>query len=285
LNNKLNHNKLTLGFSPCPNDTFIFDALVHGKVDTEGLEFDYILSDVEDLNRKAFKGELQVSKLSFYAFLHLANNYYLLDSGAALGFGAGPLVISRRKINLEDIPKLKVAIPGEYTTANLLFSIAFPTARNKKEILFSAIEDAVLSGEVDAGVIIHEGRFTYADKELLKVIDLGEYWETLTNKPIPLGGIAVRHDVPVETVLKLNRSLRRSVEYAFKNTASNNEFIRYHARELSDEVIRKHINLYVNKFSVSLGEEGRQAITTMVDKAFTLGLIPFKNKNIFTSIS
>jgi 1,4-dihydroxy-6-naphthoate synthase len=274
--------KLTLGFSPCPNDTFIFDALIHGKVDTEGLSFEPLIADVEELNRKAFSGELQVTKLSFNAFLQLTGHYLLLDSGAALGFGEGPLLVSKRKLNPDQINDLKVAIPGKYTTANFLFSLAFPDSKQKTEYLFSDIEHAVLAGEVDAGVIIHEGRFSYAEKGLVKLLDLGEYWETLTQSPVPLGGIAVRSDIPADVAQKVNRSLRRSVEYALSNTTSLNDFIRSNAQELSDEVIHNHIRLYVNDFSVSLGTLGRQAILTMIGKAYEIGLISVKNENIFS---
>jgi 1,4-dihydroxy-6-naphthoate synthase len=274
--------KLTLGFSPCPNDTFIFDALIHGRVDTEGLSFEPLLADVEELNRRAFRGELQVTKLSFGAFLHLTGSYLLLDSGAALGFGAGPLLVSKRNLNPAELNELKVAIPGKYTTANLLFSLAFPDSKQKIEYLFSDIENAVLRGEVDAGVIIHEGRFTYEEKDLVKVLDLGEYWENLTHSPIPLGGIAVRSDIPSDMAQKLDRSLRRSVEYALKNTTSLNDFIRSNAQELSDEVIWKHIRLYVNEFSVSLGKQGRQAVNTLIGIADSTGLYNIRNQNIFS---
>ena len=183
--------KLTLGFSPCPNDTFIFDAMVHGRIDTEGLEFDYQLADVEQLNQKALRAEPDIVKLSYHAYAHVAKNYLILDAGSALGYKNGPLLVAGKKLSNQAINNATIAIPGLYTTANLLFSIMWPEAINKKEYLFSDIERAVLDGEVDAGLIIHETRFTYARKGLVKIADTGEYWEQLTGLPVPLGAIVV----------------------------------------------------------------------------------------------
>ncbi len=275
--------KLTLGFSPCPNDTYIFDALVHQKVDTEGLEFDYFLDDVEKLNGQAFAEIPDVTKLSFHAFMHLAGRYLLLDSGAALGFGAGPLVISKNLQNFDELAGKIVAIPGVHTTANLLFSLAMKEKVQKKELLFSDIEDAILSDEVDAGVIIHESRFTYQLKGLHKLIDLGEYWEQLTGSPVPLGGIAAHNRLGNDVIAKVNRSIRRSVEFANTNKGELNEFIRCHAREMDDAVMQKHIDLYVNEFSVSLGLQGKQAVKQMFEFAITAGIIPNMPANIFAS--
>lgn len=275
--------KLSLGFSPCPNDTFIFDALVHQKVNTEGLEFDYFMADVEKLNGEAFLGKPDVTKLSFHAFLHLAGQYLLLDSGAALGFGVGPLVISKNFKNLVALNGKKFAIPGINTTANLLFSLAVKGEVEKKEFLFSDIEDAVLSGKVDAGVIIHESRFTYQSKGLNKLADLGEYWEQLTGSPIPLGGIVAHNRLGTDVMAKVNRSIRRSVEYANLNRGKINEFIRCNASEMSDEVMQKHIDLYVNDFSVSLGKAGRNAVIQMFDYAVTTKIIKEMPEHIFAS--
>src|SRR5512138_596122 len=197
--------RLTLGFSPCPNDTFIFDAMVHGRIDTEGLEFDYFLADVEELNRRAFAGTVDITKMSFHAYAYVANNYLILDSGSALGRKNGPLLISKRELNPEELSGKLIAIPGKYTTANLLLGIAWPEIKNKKEYLFSDIETAIINEEVDAGLIIHETRFTYSKKGLLKIADLGEYWEKLTNLPIPLGTIVVKRSMPEEIALKVNR--------------------------------------------------------------------------------
>lgn len=273
--------KLTLGFSPCPNDTYIFDALVHQKVDTEGLEFDYFMADVEKLNSAAFDEKPDITKLSFHAFLHLAGKYVLLDSGAALGFGSGPLVVSRNLNDFADLAGKTIAIPGIYTTANLLFSLAMKEPVHRKEMIFSDIENAVLSGEVDAGLIIHESRFTYQSKGLKKLIDLGEFWEQLTDLPVPLGGIAAHSRLGDDVISKVNRSIRRSVEYANLHKTEPNEFISSHAQEMDPAVMQKHIDLYVNQFSISLGQKGKLAISKMFEYALSTGLISKTPKRIF----
>lgn len=279
--------KLTLGFSPCPNDTFIFDALIHHKIDTEGLDFEVFYDDVETLNQKAFRGELDITKLSYHAFAYIVDKYVLLDAGSALGFGVGPMLIC--KDDPEQLylrlktqgSELKIGIPGKYTTANFLLGLAFPEATNKVELVFSDIENAVLEGRVDAGLIIHENRFTYQDKGLKKIIDLGDYWEKETGCAIPLGGIVANRNLPEEVQHKINRVLRKSVEFAFANPKSGLEYIREHAQEMSEEVMYKHIELYVNKYSVDLGEEGRKAIQLMFDTALAKGIIPAIEKDIF----
>src|SRR6195952_4192206 len=279
--------KLTLGFSPCPNDTFIFDALIHHKIDTEGLEFEVFYDDVETLNQKAFRGELDITKLSYHAFAYAADKYILLDAGSALGFGVGPMLIC--KGNAEDLktqldtgnPHLKIGIPGKYTTANFLLSLAYPEATNKQELVFSDIENAVLDGRVDVGLIIHENRFTYQDKGLKKIIDLGDYWEKQTSCAIPLGGIVANRNLPADVQQKINRVLRKSVEFACANPKSGLDFIRQHAQEMSEEVMYKHIDLYVNKYSIDLGIEGRKAITLLFDKALEKGIIPTIKHEIF----
>ena len=261
--------KLTLGFSACPNDTFIFDALVHHKIDTEGLKFEVVFADVSQLNKWAFKSQLDVTKLSYNAFTHCVENYILLDSGSALGRNCGPLLI--KKPNTILTRKSKIAIPGKYTTANMLLEIALPEYKNKVEILFSDIESNVLNEQVDAGLIIHENRFTYKDKGLEKVKDLGKFWEEKTKLPIPLGGIVVKRNLPSEIQKKVERVLRKSVEYAFENRDSSAEYVKQHSQEMVKEVIDAHIHLYVNKFSVSLGEKGRES----VEKVFEI--FHFKN--------
>lgn len=266
--------KLTLGFSPCPNDTFIFDALIHHKIDTEGLEFEVYFDDVETLNHKALKGELDITKLSFHAFAYVANQYALLDAGSALGFGVGPLLISKEKFDEDLSADLQVGIPGKYTTANFLLGIAYPHLQNKKVMVFSEIEAALLNKEIDLGLIIHENRFTYQDKGLNKIVDLGDYWEKLTGCAIPLGGIVINRNLDKEVQLKVNRLIRKSVEYAFANPKSCREFIRQHAQEMDEAVMYKHIELYVNKYSVDLGEEGRKAVDTLFDLAQERNLIP-----------
>ncbi|MFD0795077.1 menaquinone biosynthesis family protein [Mucilaginibacter litoreus] len=279
--------KLTIGFSPCPNDTFIFDALIHHKIDTEGLEFEVFYDDVETLNQKAFRGELDITKLSYHAFAYAADKYILLDAGSALGFGVGPLLICKGdadelRSQLEaGNPQLKIAIPGKYTTANFLLGLAFPDAINKQELVFSDIENAVLDGRADVGLIIHENRFTYQDKGLQKIIDLGDYWEKRTGCAIPLGGIVANRNLSAEVQQKINRVLKKSVEFAFANPKSGLEYIRSHAQEMSEEVMYKHIDLYVNKFSVDLGEEGKKAIKLMFDTALEKGIIPAIDKDLF----
>ena len=273
--------KITLGFSTCPNDTFIFDAMVHHKIDTEGLEFELVLGDVEELNNKALHNELDVTKISYHAFSEIAHNYLLLDSGSALGYKNGPLLISKHKVYPDEVNDLKIAIPGLHTTANLLLGIAFPDAKNKKEYLFSDIEEAVLSNEVDAGLIIHENRFTYEKKGLKKIIDLGEYWEEQTGLPIPLGGIAVNRKLDNEVQLKINRVLKKSVEYAFENPKSAYPYIRQYAQEMDEEVMYKHIELYVNQFTRDLGKEGKKAIKFLYEEATSKGVLKLENDQIF----
>ena len=289
----IHYMKLTLGFSPCPNDTFIFDALIHHKIDTEGLGFEVFYDDVETLNQKAMRGELDITKLSYHAFAYVADKYILLDAGSALGFGVGPLLISDFEISISDLEKgqivnrksqlvnPKIGIPGKYTTANFLLGLAFPNATNKVELVFSDIENAVLDGRVDVGLIIHENRFTYQDKGLKKIIDLGDYWEQQTGCPIPLGGIVVNRRLPADLQHKINRVLRRSVEFAFDNPKSGLDFIRSHAQEMSEEVMCKHIELYVNKYSVDLGAEGKKAIKLLFDTALEKKVIPEIKEEIF----
>lgn len=287
--------KLTLGFSPCPNDTFIFDALIHHKIDTGGLEFDVQYHDVETLNQKAFQGELDITKLSYHAFAYAVNDYELLDAGSALGSGVGPLLIAKDpklavqlKRALEDKEvlnttenNLKIGIPGKYTTANFLLGLAFPALQNKMELVFSDIEQSLLGGVIDLGLIIHENRFTYQEKGLHKVVDLGDFWEQTTNSPIPLGGIVVKRNLDEKLKLQINRLVRESVQFAFANPKSGLDYIRSHAQEMEEEVMYKHIELYVNEYSEHLGDEGRKAIQQMFDKAQELKVIPASGNRIF----
>lgn len=278
--------RLSLGFSPCPNDTFIFDALIHQKIDTEGLEFEVFFDDVESLNKKVFRGEPDICKLSYHAYAYAVENYVLLNSGSALGFGVGPLLITKHEdLTFEQVldqsASLSVAIPGKYTTANFLLGLAFPNLKNKQLSTFSDIEGMLLRDEVDLGLIIHENRFTYQDKGLHKIIDLGKFWEEKTACPIPLGGIVVNRRIDKNTQLKIDRVLRKSVEYAFAHPGSAIDFIKLHAQEMEESVMYKHIELYVNQFSINLGEEGRDAIQTLFDLALELKIIPEINKNIF----
>jgi len=296
--------KLSLGFSPCPNDTFIFDAMIHQKIDTEGLSFDVVFDDVETLNQKAFRADLDITKLSYHAYAYLTEKYVLLHAGSALGFGVGPLLICEnedyiladglqnlRLQNSDLRPQtpdlrsltsdLKIGIPGKYTTANFLLSLAYPEAKNKIEMKFFEIESALLNHTIDMGVIIHENRFTYQKKGLKKIIDLGEYWEDLTKGPIPLGGIMVKREHPEEIKQKVNRIIKRSVQYAFDHPDSGMDFISSLSQEMSKEVINKHIELYVNKFSLDLGEVGRKAVHTFFEEAHKLEIIPKTKQNLF----
>jgi 1,4-dihydroxy-6-naphthoate synthase len=278
--------RLSLGFSPCPNDCFMFDALVHGRIDCEGLEFSVRLADIEALNASAFAREADITKLSFHAYAYCADDYVLLDAGSALGRNCGPLLISRREISTTEVSagRLRIAIPGKYTTANFLLSLAFPQAANKTECLFSEIEDGVLDGAFDAGLIIHENRFTYADRGLKKIVDLGEFWESETGAAIPLGGIVVSRRLPTEVRARVNRVLRRSVEYAFANRTASLPFVRGHAQAMTDDVMYKHIDLYVNEYSVDLGAEGRRAVQVLFERAKRAGVIPGMREDLFLGV-
>ena len=275
--------KLTLGFSPCPNDCFIFDAIVHQRIDLEGLEFDVRLADVEALNTAAFAGEIDVTKLSFHAYAHALGHYVLLDAGSALGRNCGPLLVSRRRLSAAEVAAggLRIAIPGVYTTANLLMGLAFPAATNKVPVLFSDIEDAVVDGRFDAGLIIHENRFTYEDKGLKKIVDLGEFWEVETGEPIPLGGIVIRRSLSREVQQAVNRVIRRSVEFAFAHRDASLPYVRAHAQAMSEAVMYKHIDLYVNDHSVDLGTAGRRAVDTLVARGRATGTIPASEHRLF----
>ena len=261
-----------IGFSPCPNDTFIFDALVNRRINVNGFQFETYISDVEDLNRKAFITELDVSKLSFGTYLKLVKDYILLDSGSALGHNCGPLLIAKTEYSLDDLPNLRIAIPGIHTTANLLLGFASPLSKNITEMLFSDIEQAVLDDRVDVGLIIHESRFTYAQKGLKKLADLGEFWEGSTGFPIPLGGIFVKRSIGRERIRKINKLIRESIEFAYANPTEGWSYIKNWAQETADDVIRKHIDLYVNDYSISLGKEGRNAIEVLFAKAKEAGI-------------
>ena len=275
--------KLALGFSPCPNDCFMFDAIVNRRIDLEGLEFAVHLDDVEALNEAALAGQAQVTKLSYHTYAFCTERYVLLDAGSALGRNCGPLLISKRPIAEAEVAAgaLRIAIPGKYTTANFLLGLAFRDAHNKTELVFSAIESAVLSGECDAGLIIHENRFTYEAKGLKKIIDLGEYWERTTGAPIPLGGIVISRLLSDDVKARVNRVVRRSVEYAFAHREVSLPFVRRHAQEMSEDVMYRHIDLYVNEFSVDLGPEGRRAIDLLFDTAIAAGTIPPVKNNLF----
>ncbi len=265
--------KLSLGFSPCPNDTFLFYGIVNGKVDTEGLDFDVTITDVEELNEKAFSREINITKLSYHAFGRVAGSYQLLRAGSAVGRGNGPLVIGRTQPPQGLDPRWRIAIPGKNTTANLLFSIFFPAAVNKTEYLFSDIEEAILTDRADAGVIIHENRFTYASKGLQKIADLGQLWETHTGLPIPLGGIAVDRNLPHSLRQSIGRVVGKSVLYGLSHPGEPLPFVKKHARNLDQEVITRHIDLFVNDYTADLGEEGAVAVRRLFSEAMAMGIL------------
>jgi len=274
---------LSLGFSPCPNDCFVFDAIVNRRIDLEGLTFNARIADVEALNKAAFARAIDVTKLSYHAYAYCAGRYVLLDAGGALGRNCGPLLISRRTISRDEVAagRLRLAIPGKYTTANFLCGLAFPNAQDKTEMLFSDIEQALVDGRVDAGLIIHENRFTYQAKGLKKIIDLGEFWESETGAPIPLGGIVIDRSLPDRVKAAVNRIVRQSVEYAFAHREASLPFVREHAQAMSEDVMYKHIDLYVNDFTVDLGVEGRRAVETLFARAAMTGVIPPMKNELF----
>lgn len=259
--------KLTLGYSPCPNDTFIFDALVNAKIDTTPFSFDVVLEDVETLNRMALQEKLDVSKISYGVLSRVLPAYQVLDAGGALGKGVGPLLVSARPIREEEIDEAVIALPGVNTTAHMLFSLAFPGAMKKKFMVFHEIEEAVLHGTVDAGVIIHENRFTYAQRGLHKIMDLGDHWEQQTGGPIPLGGIVMNRRFDRAVMMEVNRLIRSSLEYAWSNYPVLPDYVKQNAQEMEEEVMRKHIELYVNDFSLDLGRGGRAAVWQILEVA------------------
>jgi 1,4-dihydroxy-6-naphthoate synthase len=265
--------KLTLGFSPCPNDTFIFDAMVNGLIDTQGLTFDYVMEDVETLNQMAYKGKLDITKLSYGSYLNLTNSYALLHSGSALGKGVGPLLVSKKPLNFEDLSHYSIAIPGEKTTANLLLSLAAPTAKNKSEIIFNEIEDAVLSEKFDVGLIIHESRFTYAQKGLYKIMDLGDWWENTMKAAIPLGGIVMKRGFERKVIAQVDALIKESILHSWKSYPTLSDFVQCNAQEMDENVMRQHIQLYVNEFTTNLGTLGEHSIETLFNKAKEAGLL------------
>ncbi len=264
--------KLTLGFSPCPNDTFIFDALVNGRIDLGGIELEVVLADVEELNRMALEGKLDVTKISYNAYAQVHYQYQLLNAGSALGNNCGPLLIAKQNQSEYELKQALVAIPGKNTTANFLMSFAYPDAHNKQEFLFYEIENAVLEGEVDAGVIIHENRFTYQQKGLVKIADLGEVWEKQTGYPIPLGGIAISRRLKPSIRKQFDQLLRQSVQFAFDNPDASKEYVTCYAQEMDETVMRSHIDLYVNQYSLDLGEKGKAAIAKMYEVGRSFGM-------------
>jgi 1,4-dihydroxy-6-naphthoate synthase len=265
--------KIKLGFSTCPNDTFMFDALVHQRIDTKGFEFEYIMADIFHLNQMAMAGELDMVKISYNTYGAVMDKYELLDAGSALGYNCGPLLISKKPLTIEEIVEnqLTVAIPGLNTTANLLFTFFAPRHRKKKEYIFHEIMPAILSGEADAGVIIHENRFTYQEMGLHCIQDLGEHWEKATGLPIPLGAIVAKRSLGFEQIRELERLMRESVQYAFDNREASRAFVQENAQEISPEVQEAHIQLYVNEYSLSLGEKGNAAVDLLLKMGRNFG--------------
>jgi 1,4-dihydroxy-6-naphthoate synthase len=255
----------TLGFSPCPNDTFIFDALVNKKIDTGNFDFSVRLEDVETLNNLAKKEVLDFTKISYGVLPLIIKNYKVMNSGSALGKGVGPLLISQTPVDFNEVEKYTIAIPGENTTAHLLFSLAFPKAKNKIFKRYDEIEKSVLANENVLGVIIHENRFTYMEKGLHKIVDLGNFWEEKTSLPIPLGGIVGKRNIDHTILMKVDALIKESMEYAFENYPLITDYVKLHSQEMEPEVMKKHIDLYVNKYSINLGKEGRNAIQKFID--------------------
>lgn len=273
--------KFTLGFSPCPNDTFIFDALVNKKIDTQGFDFDVVLEDVQTLNQWALEGKLDITKISYGVLPLVTSQYYLLNSGGALGNGVGPLLISKKNIAALHIDECTVAVPGQNTTAHLLFSLAFPKAMKKEFMVFNKIEDAILTDQVDCGVIIHENRFTYQKRGLKKILDLGEFWEEQTGCPIPLGGIIIKRSIDKLTGLQIDGLIKKSIEYSFQHYPELSDYIKIHSQEMDEDVMRKHIDLYVNDFSINQGEKGRRAIEELLTIYSKLNNVPANFEDIF----
>ena len=266
--------KFTIGLSPCPNDTFIFDAMLNGKIDTEGLEFTHQFEDVETLNRLARTGTLDITKISYGVLGQVLPHYKVLNAGGALGRGVGPLFISTTANEPNNLESLTVALPGIHTTAHLLFSMAYPEIQKKIFLPFHEIEDAVLHKTVDAGVIIHENRFTYQQKGLFKWADLGEIWEKNTGHPIPLGGIVARRNYSSDLLKKINRIINRSLAYAYQHHSVLPAFVSENAQEMDETVMRNHIDLYVNDFSLDLATAGRSAVWKLLELSANLQRVP-----------
>ena len=271
---------LTLGYSPCPNDTFIFYGLVHGKI-PDAPEFKEVLEDIETLNRLAIDAKLDTTKISFHAFAHMRENYCMLRSGGALGRGCGPLVIAREAFDENDLSGKRVAIPGELTTAALLLRLHSPGLTDLIVLPFHEIMSATQNGDVDAGVIIHESRFTFQDYGLHKIVDLGEWWESTTGHPIPLGGILARRALGEETIRRVDAALRGSVEFAYAHPDEVKPYIRAHAQEMDEAVMQQHIDLYVNDYSIDYGSDGEAAITDLLERAVAEGIVPESDHPIF----
>ena len=256
--------QFNIGFSPCPNDTFIFDALVNNKIDTEGIEFIPVMEDVETLNTNAIKSKYDISKISYGVYPAVKNEYVIFNSGSALGKGVGPLLIANDHQDISSVEDNIIAIPGINTTAHFLFSTAYPNAKKKIFLGYHEIESFVLEGK-GLGVIIHENRFTYHTKGLVNVIDLGDFWEKNTQSPIPLGGVVIKRNIEKSIQQQVDRLIKKSIEYSFANYPQLDDYIKTNAQEMSEDVMLKHIDLYVNDYTLSLGENGKAAIRKMFE--------------------
>lgn len=274
---------LTLGYSPCPNDTFIFYGLVHGRIPLPGIRISEQLADVETLNQQALAATLELTKVSYHALGHLRERYVLLRSGGALGRGCGPLVIAPGPLTMNDLRGRRIAVPGRLTTANLLLQLYGEGFDNLVVMPFDQIMPAVLRGEAEAGVIIHESRFTYRQLGLHQVRDLGTWWEEYSGLPIPLGGILARRDLGPALIQSLEAALSASVAYAFSHPREPRDYIKRHSQELADEVIESHISLYVNDFSLDLGREGEKAVVELLRRAEQRGIIPTCSLPLFNA--
>jgi 1,4-dihydroxy-6-naphthoate synthase len=281
--------KLTLGFSPCPNDTFIFDALVNNKIDAGDLGFEVVMEDVQTLNEMAIDGKLDITKISYGSLPLILDQYVVLSSGSALGKGVGPLLIAPFELPAPAVRQCLIAIPGKHTTAHVLFSLAYPDATNKVFLRYDEIENFVLSNKgsleniqsVKLGVIIHENRFTYQNKGLVKQTDLGNFWETETKLPVPLGGIVANRKLPEDVKQKVQSLIRQSVGHSYANGKELSNFVKDNAQEMSAEVMQMHIDLYVNNFTIDLGEDGKKAVRKFLQVHSSVNKIPFEEENIF----
>ncbi|HOE38482.1 MAG TPA: 1,4-dihydroxy-6-naphthoate synthase [Bacteroidales bacterium] len=273
--------KLKLAISPCPNDTFMFDALINKKIDTKNFDFEIIIDDIEKLNTYTKQQEVDISKTSFHNFLKISDSYQLLNSGTAMGKNCGPLIVSKRKIYPNELKDCKIAIPGESTTANLLMQIFFNEAQNKNVYLFSDIEELVLSNECDAGLLIHETRFTYQKRGLKLIADLGNLWENKFNLPIPLGGIIVKRSLPDKIKQEIDKMLCESINLAFKNLRGTISFMKKHAVEMDEEIMMQHVNLYVNEYSKDIGDLGKKSIYKLREEFLKLNNLEEKSLDLF----
>ena len=268
---------MTINISSCPNDTFMFDALLHGKIDTKGYRFELHIGDIAELNSYVLDGSVDISKISYATYPLIENNYQILTSGSAMGRGNGPLLVSKYKIYPDEVSSLKIGVPGLTTTANMLLTIGFGDVRERKEYLFSDISEAILEGEVDAGVLIHEERFTYKSKGLNLISDLGDMWEQKSGLLIPLGAIVVRRDIDDKIKRDIDMLVRESISYAFSNPLSSRSFVKSYAQELDSVVIDKHIEMFVNDYSLNVNDLGRASVANF----FVASSVKLSHRDIF----